>query len=390
MTDGPTLGWSGVRARRLVRHHLVRPPSGASVVDAVRAMGGAHAQIFSAAELSIGIRTPGSTRDDVQRALWQDRTLVKARGPRGTIHLLPADDFGWWVTALAAVPGGIKQAVDIRLDDEQHHAVLEAVRAAVADAELTLDELSDAVIGATGDWAGDPVLPMFGGGAPRWRQVLVAREANGLVCFGPDRGRNVTYTSPARWVPGFRPDPDPAHALARLVGTYLHAYGPASADDLARWLAAPAPWATSLVGRLHEQGAIEPVRLAGDAATTRWVAAGDAVAGGRPSGVHLLPHFDAYGVGSQPRDRVFPGVATERALARGQAGNFAVVVVGGTVQGIWHHRRRGRRSTITVELFEPLGPSRRSELERAVERIGTFLDIRPELVLGPVEVGAHA
>ncbi|MBV9208099.1 MAG: winged helix DNA-binding domain-containing protein [Actinobacteria bacterium] len=48
--------------------------------------------MLSAAELSIGRRLAGATRTDVRRALWQERTLVKTFGPRGTIHLLPYFD----------------------------------------------------------------------------------------------------------------------------------------------------------------------------------------------------------------------------------------------------------------------------------------------------------
>jgi len=352
-------------------------------------MCGAHAQILSAAEVSIGIRTAGTTRDDVQDALWVDRGLVKIRGPRSTIHLLPADDLAWWVTALAAVPGGIKQSLDTRLTDEQATQVLAALTDAVADAELTMDELSDAVVAATGPWAADPVLPMFGGGAPRWRQVMGFRETNGLLCFAPNRGRNVTYTSPSRWLAGFRPEPDADEALATLVTRYLHAYGPATPAELARWLAAPAPWATGLFEDLARRDRIEPVHLAGDDAT-RWVVSGDTEATGRPRGVRLLPLFDAYSVGSHPRERVFPGVASTRALNRGQAGNFAVVLVDGAVQGVWHHQRSGRRPTVTVESFEPLRSRDRSALEGEVGRIGEFLGIEPTLVLGPVTVGAHA
>ena len=29
-------------------------------------------------------------------------------------------------------------------------------------------------------------------------------RARGVLCFGPDRGRQVTYTNPHRWLPGFR------------------------------------------------------------------------------------------------------------------------------------------------------------------------------------------
>src|SRR2546430_11134802 len=31
-----------------------------------------------------------------QHALWQDRSLVKTFGPRGTVHLLPAADLPMW------------------------------------------------------------------------------------------------------------------------------------------------------------------------------------------------------------------------------------------------------------------------------------------------------
>ena len=67
---------------------------------------GVHAQVMSAAELSIGLRTRSRTRADVRGALWTDRTLVKTRGPRGTVHLLAAEDLPIWTGALSAVPAG--------------------------------------------------------------------------------------------------------------------------------------------------------------------------------------------------------------------------------------------------------------------------------------------
>ena len=47
----------------------------------------------------------------------------------------------------------------------------------------------------------------------------------------------MTYTNPHRWSPGAaRPGRE---AVAALVRSYLHAYGPASADHFARWLNIP-------------------------------------------------------------------------------------------------------------------------------------------------------
>ena len=94
-TTPASLTWSGVTARRMARQALTEPATGMGPADIAGVLCGAHAQVLSAAELSIGRRIAGATRADVQRALWEDRTLVKTFGPRGTVHLLsggrPAD-----------------------------------------------------------------------------------------------------------------------------------------------------------------------------------------------------------------------------------------------------------------------------------------------------------
>src|SRR5260370_41351212 len=138
----------------------------------------------------------------------------------------------------AIPPTRTSQAKDVRLTPEQPEAVVEAIAVALAAAELSIDELSDAVIADTGPWAGDLVMPAFGGMWPRWRMALTTAAERGVLCFGPNRGRKVTYTNPRRWLPGFRPADGPA-ALAEVVRRYLYAYGPATPQQFAQWLAAP-------------------------------------------------------------------------------------------------------------------------------------------------------
>src|SRR5690242_311878 len=55
-TDLPRLSWAAVCARRLERHALSAPAKDARPADIVAVMCGAHAQVLSAAELSIGLR----------------------------------------------------------------------------------------------------------------------------------------------------------------------------------------------------------------------------------------------------------------------------------------------------------------------------------------------
>src|SRR3989440_283035 len=295
-TEVACLSWGEVCARRLDRHALSAPLQDARPADIVATICGAHAQVLSAAELSIGLRLAGITRTAIRQALWTERSLVKTFGPRGTVHLLPTQDLPMWTGALSALPPARKsQTKDVRLTPEQTERVVEAIAMALEDAELTIDELSEAVIASTGPWAADLVMPAFGGRWPRWRQALTTAADRGALCFGPHRGSKVTYINPRRWLPGFR----------------------------------PADGQTAL--------------------------------------------------------------AAKRALTpAGQAGNFPVLLIDGTVAGVWHLRRSGRKLDITVEPFDNLTATQRRDLDEQVERIGEFLEGQPQLTIGTVTAGGHA
>lgn len=371
-----------VRARRLVRHGLTSPVDEPTPAGAVAAMHGAQAQVASAAELSVALRVPGATRTTVREAL-AGGSLTRTFGPRGTIHLLPTRDLATWLGALGAVPAGTPFPEDVRLSPEQTEAVVAAVgEALLCRGELTLAELDEEVPARAGAWAGDLVMPAFQGFWPRWRQAVGHAAHAGVLVFGAGRGRQVTYTHPGRRDPGFRPLP-PEQALPRFLHGYLHAFGPATPEDLARWLNAPPAWTR----RLFDTDRVERVDVDGREA---WVNAGDTAATGLGRSVRLLPYFDALPIGFQPREQLFPGRARERALARGQAGNYPVLLVDGVVRGVWHHRRDGRYVDITVETWADLSATRRRALEAQADRVGEILEAVPRLTLGPVSVGPHA
>jgi hypothetical protein len=381
------LSWSEVSARRLERHGLMTPSRDAQPADLVGAICGAHAQVMSAAELSIGVRSADTTQTDVREALWTERSLVKTFGPRGTVHLLPTRDLPMWTGALSALPAsaGNGRSGPALLSPGQIDIVVEAIADALADAELTVDELTEAVVERTGSWAGDPVMEAFQVKWPRWRWATDIAANRGALCFGPNRGRKVTYTNPHRWLSGFRRT-DGHTALAELVKRYLAAYGPATPQHFAQWLAAPRPWASELFDSLSDE--LERVDVDG---TVGWLPAGDTTpALTAPAGVRLLPYFDAYTVGFQPRERLFPGRAAERAMAGGQAGNFPVLLIDATVAGVWHQQRSGRKLDITVEPLDALTAAQRRGLDDQVNRIGQFFGATPRLTIGTVTVGAHA
>ena len=382
-----SLTWSGVTARRMARSALTEPAGDLGPAGIAGVLCGAHAQVLSAAELSIGRRIAGATRADVQRALWEDRSLVKTFGPRGTVHLLATADLPMWTGALSALPSSVPAHPEpVRFGVEQAEEVLAAIGDALADTELTIDELTGHIVDRTGPWAGEPTMEAFQGRWPRWRQLTSTAAHRGLLCFGPNRGPKVTYTNPHRWLPGFRPD-DGEVALRSLLTRYLYAYGPATPQHLARWLSIPPPRAVELFQELA--GDLEQVELDG---APGWVLAGDTATPSRPHrGIRLLPYFDAFVVAVQPRERLYPGAAAARALTpAGQAGNYPVLLVDGVVGGVWHQRRSGRKLAITVEPLAELTASQRRQLEEEVELVGSVMEARPTLTVGAVTVGPHA
>ena len=198
------LSWSEVSARRLERHGLATPLSGGPA-QAASAMLGAHAQVLSAAELSIGLRAEGVTRTDVQRALWIEHSIVKTFGPRGTAHLLATQELPLWTGALAAVPASVNQLPGAaRLTSTQIDDIIGGIADALDDAELTVDELDRALDRTVGGWATERVMPAFQDMWPRWRQFTSLAAHRGALVFGEDRDRRVTLHQPEAVAAGIR------------------------------------------------------------------------------------------------------------------------------------------------------------------------------------------
>ena len=376
-----TVTWEQANARRLAHHGLTTPfPVGTSVADVAAAVSGVHAQILSAAEVSAALRIDGATRADVRRALWEEQSVVKTFGPRGTVHLLAAADLGRWMAALGAVPHKSPFPDGVRMSPEETATVVEAIRTALTDAALTVDELTEAVGDLAGAWAAEPVMPAFQTLWPRWRQATDRAAYAGALCYGPDRARRVTYTLPPETEPV-----DEDEAVAWAISSYLRGYGPATPASFAPWFGCTPAWAAE---RMVTHRGLERVELDGEPAYDVPGASYDAVV---TEGVLLLPYFDAFVVGSRPRHRLFPGRAAERALVpSGQAGNYPVLLVDGDVAGVWHQKRSGRRIAVTVEPLRRLTKPRVAALEDQVARLGEVLEGEATLTIGEVSVGPHA
>ena len=378
-----SLSGDDVTAWRLARHYLRRPRPPMKLVDVVRAVGGVQAQIASAAELAIGARVAGVTQRDVRAAIWEQRRLVKTYGPRGTLHLLPADELPLWMAAMQARAAlwDTPWYEAAGLDAGQAEAVLAAIGAALDGLGLPRAELAAAVARRAGAWAEQPLNSA-------WGELLAPAAFAGRLCFGPSQGSKVTFVRADQWIGGWR-EVDPAAALREVCRRYLTAYGPATPADFGHWFALKPDAARGVLESLG--AAVDEVSFDGRRA---WMLAADANAPAPPAPetgvVRLLPQYDCYVIGCGPRERVVPQPARARAATHGRgkfegATGLPVLLIDGVVAGLWKRRPRGKRLAVRVEPFAPLTPAQEEQLAAEAARLAAFLDTPVDLALGALD-----
>jgi len=382
-----SLTWKEVWGWRLARHALLAPQPKESLVEVVRTVCGIHAQVMPAAELSIGVRVAGVTRQEVRAELWQRRGLVKTYGLRGTVHLFPADELPLWLAALRAnhKPNEARRLAQLGLELAQVEVIVEAIGEALDGQCLTREELGLEVARRAGSWATEAVSPAFGGQWSRWLITLGTAASRGLLCFGPNQGQKVTFVRPDQWLGGWV-EVDGTEALGEVLQRYLSTYGPATHREFAQWFGMQPSQALALTQQLA--GKLEEVEIEGHRA---WLPRAEAAVAFPQfeEVVRLLPHFDCYLIGCHPRDRLVPPDWAKRVLTNGGIGNLPLVVVDGVVAGLWQQRRTGRRLEIRVEAFQPLSAHQHQELEASVARVGVILEAESVLSLGAVNARPH-
>jgi hypothetical protein len=356
-----------VRAFRLARQHLTDPLPAARVADVVADIGGVQAQVMSAAELALAARSDGLIAGDVQDALWERRELVKTWCMRGTLHLLPARELGLWAAALSR-----RQQWRRPTWLKWFGATLEEMEALIATIDVKLDGRG---------MTREEVAAL----APKhlrkellrgWGSHLKPAANAGFLAFGPNRGRNVTFVHPERWLgPLDRPAPD--EALRDIFIRYVRAYGPATHEDFARWWGGDAAPARRILKSLGDQ--LEPVEAEGREA---WVLAGDGDllrSLDPPRSVHLLPNFDLYTLHYRPREAFLPPGTYER-IYRTAGWISPVVLYDGAVAGVWEQKKRARKLELRVELLVRETKRLRAGIEREAGRIADFLGAPVEVV----------
>lgn len=383
-----------VRAFRLARHQLLERAAFDRLNDVLASINGAQAQLLSAAGLSTSARVGGLRPDDIDRGLWERRTLVRAWCMRRTMYLLPAGELALYARGTTRrADREVRWMQGKGVPRERLNPILDDLLEVLGEPR-TRTEIARQLAGRHGHRMSVRRGGDGWGGArsTAWLDVAGVRVpvgyllhlvgSRGVVCVGPaDRGR-ATYVRADAWVPGWR-DMPVERAEGELLGRYLSAFGPATPADFAVWTG----MGKNAAGELFENEAPRLARVEVDG-RPGWCRRQDLYdldrASPEPETVRLLPYFDAYLLGHAQHDDLVDPELRPR-VYRPQGWVAPTLLVDGRVAGTWSLPDGQDGSKLRLTPFVRLGRATAAQVREEARLVGAYLGRpAPALVIGPI------
>lgn len=361
------------RQRRIAHRHFLAA-SAPGVDDVARALVGIHATDPASVYLSARARVAGVSREDVDRVLYDRRSLLRVLGMRRTLFVVPAD---YEPLLRVGCARRYLEADEMRLVamlSDQHGHPTEWLSDVSREALRHLEELGTATAAELKEREPRLGTKMTFGEGKKWggeiglsTRVLALLAARGEIVRGRPRGSWLSgqyeWAVRSQWVGELPPDPSEEEARRSLVTAWLHSFGPAEFDDLKWWTG----WGvretqTALDGAgavtvdlENGEAYVLPTDRDGSDAPGEWAA--------------LLPSLDATPMGWTKRSW-YLGDHGDQLFDR--SGNIGPTIwANGRVVGGWGQTRTGE---VVSEILEPVTAEEAALIDQEADALAAWLD----------------
>jgi len=325
------------------------------VAEAVRRVCAVQAQAPASPYVALWNRVEGFVPEQLDAA-FTERRVVKATLMRITLHAVHADDYAPYHAAM------VRSLRASRLYDRR----FTSTGLADADADGLLPWLAEFLAGPrTGADVEKEVVARFGEQARRvWWALRTYAPVQHVPIGGPWSFKlpNTYLASPV--VPGAEAQ-DAAAGVRRLLLAHLRAFGPASAQDFARFTLLGRPVITQALGELGDR----VVRVPGPGRAVLYDLPGATVpAEDTPAPPRLLPMWDSVLLAHALPGRVMP--PDHRPLVVRRNGDILpTLLVDGQVAGVW----RAVDDGLELTAFRALGKAAWRGLTEGAEKLAAML-----------------
>ncbi len=365
------------RRARLARRHLLAPGQRAGgVEEATERMVCLHATDPATVYLSARARVDGMTVPDLERALYDDRSLIKHLAMRRTLFVFPR-------ATLSVAQAGASDSV---ADTEQRRLIRDVEKAGLQkDGARWLKKASEQVLSmlsdgreATSSELRDQIPALegsiaygegksWGGKVPVGPRVLTTLSAAGRIVRASNDGGWTTsrprWATTASWLGDEIERCTDAEGVAGLVERWLRAFGPGTLADIKWWLGSTVAAARKALADLGavevdldgQTGYVLPDDLEATAPVEPWAA--------------LLPPLDPTTMGWIERDWYLGAYKALLFDTNGNAGPTAWW--NGRTVGGWRQRETGE---VVLQLLEDTGKEGTRSLKDEATRLTEWLD----------------
>lgn len=320
-------------------------------LEVVRRLGAMQAQDFVGGKWSIGIRSPGATEQDVDRAIVEKKI---ARGwlMRGTLHFTAAEDFHW-IRSLSG-PHNIHRSKRRRAELELEPDVLLRCEKVFSKSLKGGRQIQRQTLLGLLEKEG---ISVAGG---RGYHILFHLTNAGLLCHGAHEGAQPTFVLADEWLPRVHALERDA-ALVELARRYFESHGPATIQDFIWWSGLPA--AEARAGHQAVSPKLTHEKIDGK---TYWFPSGLRAAKSTNK-AYLLSGFDEYHLGYTDRTAsIDPNYNIK--ICTGSNGIFnCTFLIAGKTLGIWKRVNKKGAAAVEIKPFVPLGKSEKTLLAEATE-----------------------
>jgi hypothetical protein len=346
----------------LAKQHLTPASRADDLLSVTRDVGGLHATAVSTPYLSLFSRVLNFSQPDLDRAMYERRTLAKIRCVRKTIYIQPADWIPVFYAATAsAVAGASERFMHARgVSRAQFERLRSEILEMLHGTEMTATQIRDHL-------QTDLHIP----------SILYA------LCDRYDliRARSLSWRDKRHTYARFRdyfPDLDldthtEDQAKPLLIQHYLGAFGPATEADIAWWTGFGARDVKRALEELAEQiMAVEippferkHLLLKSDEPSLQQMAIPAA-----PQ-VSFLPVLDPLLMGYKFRERFLD--SRHQAYVFDRSGNAtSTIIFSGRVAGVWDYQTHGEPA-IKVHFFDEVSDEIRDRIKGEAYALGKFI-----------------
>jgi hypothetical protein len=323
-----------------------------------------QAQDFPAAKWAIGLRAPGIQDADIEQA-FNDGQILRTHVLRPTWHFVAPEDIRW----LLALSSPRIHAVNayyyrqLGLDKKTFGRSCAMIQRVLEGGEaMTRVELAAYLKRAK--------VPADG---LKLAYLMMQAELDGVICSGPRRGKQFTYSLLEERVPKAKPKTR-EEALAELAKRYFASHGPATVRDFSWWSGLPVKEA---------QGAIDSVRPILESSEigglTHWSGEKPHGAAAKSAAAMLLPNYDEYLIAYKDRAAVVDQSRVANIAAR-TGGAFANhLMIDGRLAGGWSRTIKPNTVQLDIAPYKKLTPVQSRAVSNAAECYGEFLGLPVEL-----------